>query len=124
MDDQVSLHAPPQPADDAVPEPQSSQQPAVNTVLRLSDGVCDPLWSNALVQPAAQQCEVLLSVVASLLATIYVSDVEDDTSMVVAAARMRPVSFVNLNMQAVMATTFVGTVRGSRTSSHSALRHV
>jgi serine/threonine protein kinase len=42
----------------------------------------------------------------------------------VAAARMRPVSFVNLNMQAVMATTFVGTVRGSWTSSHSALRHV
>ena len=89
MDDQVSLHAPPQPADDAVPEPQSSQQPAVNTVLRLSDGVCDPLWSNALVQPAAQQCEVLLSVVASLLATFYVSDVEDDTSKVDADARMR-----------------------------------
>lgn len=41
----------------------------------------------------------------------------------VAAARMRPVSFVNLNMQAVMATTFVGTVRGGRTSSHSALSH-
>lgn len=37
----------------------------------------------------------------------------------VAAARMRPVSMVNLDMRAVMATTFVGTVRAHLCCSSS-----